>query len=54
MPSLAVSLLPDTRRCNFSGEKGLGLFLSWEQEGLFLLERVQLVQVTCTHITHHT
>lgn len=31
----SVSWLPDTGSSNFSGEKGLRLFLSWEQEELF-------------------
>lgn len=47
--ALSVSWLPDTGSSNFSGEKGLRLFLSREQEELFRLERNQLAQVTCTH-----
>lgn len=47
---LPVSSLPNTGSANFSGEKGLGPFLSWKQQGLFQLERDQLAQVTCVHI----
>lgn len=42
------------RTLAFQGkERPRNLFLSWEQERLFQLERDQLVQVTCTHHTPH-
>lgn len=51
IPALPVSSLLDIGSSNFSGEKGLWLFLSWE--GLFQLERDQSAQVTCANIILH-
>lgn len=50
IPALPVSSLSDIGSSNFSGEKGLWLFLSWEREGLFQLEKAQSAQVTCANI----
>lgn len=52
--ALSACLISGTSSVNLSGEKGLGLFLSREQEALFQLEWDQLVWVMCDPSSHTT